>query len=514
MSLEKPPSAAMSLPSSRTRMAHVGLRKENKCIDVDWTLGTILAVFRTLIDGLFLWNILRERRAVQVGDLIDPPRKISLSYLKTLVSVDYFAVLPLPQILVWAILPSYSYSSGKIFLKSTLQQAINIQFILRLFRFLHLLNGQSTAKIVFKSVWANSIINLLWFVIFGHVAGSSWFFFGLKRVNGCLIDACNDTNSPICVKLLDCSYERKNVSSAWINDKNAIDCLTSTSSFSYGIFEKVLPLSMETNIFHKYVYALSWGFQQVSTLAGNQTPTYLLGEVLFSMTINGVGILLLAYFIGNVQASFQGLSRRKLEMQLRRDELEFYMKRRGLPIDIKRRVKEFEEYLWETTRGVYDDIVLQSLPDDIARDIRHHLFKFKEEVPPFSTIDQNDPILDVIRKWLKHKIYLKGTIILAEEAQIEKMVFIMNGELECTRTDKILTPLCKGDVCGDELLGWYLKNSFNEKGEKVKCPEQVQKVVSTRTVKCKTHVEAFYIEANSIEEVINLFPRCSGNPRV
>jgi len=50
--------------------------------------------------------------------------------------------------------------------------------------------------------------------------------------------------------------------------------------------------------------------KQISTLAGNQTPSYFVWEVLFTMAIIGLGLLLFALLIGNMQNFLQALGRR------------------------------------------------------------------------------------------------------------------------------------------------------------------------------------------------------------
>ena len=50
--------------------------------------------------------------------------------------------------------------------------------------------------------------------------------------------------------------------------------------------------------------------QQISTLAGNLTPSYYVWEVIFTMAIIGSGLLLFALLIGNIQNFLQALGRR------------------------------------------------------------------------------------------------------------------------------------------------------------------------------------------------------------
>lgn len=54
-----------------------------------------------------------------------------------------------------------------------------------------------------------------------------------------------------------------------------------------------------------------WLFtKQISTLAGNQEPSYLPVEVIFTMFIIAIGLLLFALLIGNMQNFLQALGRR------------------------------------------------------------------------------------------------------------------------------------------------------------------------------------------------------------
>ncbi|XP_057459137.1 probable cyclic nucleotide-gated ion channel 20, chloroplastic [Lotus japonicus] len=119
--------------------------------------------------------------------------------------------------------------------------------------------------------------------------------------------------------------------------------------------------------------------QQISTIAGNQVPSYFVWEVLFTMSIMGLGLLLFAILIGNIQNFLQALGRRKLEMQLRGRDVEQWMSHRRLPVDLRRRVRQAERYNWAAIRWVNEEMVMENLPEDLQRDIRRHLFRFVKE---------------------------------------------------------------------------------------------------------------------------------------
>ncbi|XP_061355806.1 probable cyclic nucleotide-gated ion channel 20, chloroplastic isoform X1 [Gastrolobium bilobum] len=472
------------------------VQKDHKCIVINLTWTKILVSLRSVIDFLYFLNILLqfrlayispESRVVGAGDLVDGPWEIASNYMKGYFFLDFLVVLPFPQIMILSVLPNSFGLSGANNAKNLLRVPILVQYLPRLFRFLPLLIGQSPTGFIFESAWANFIINLLIFMLSGHVVGSSWYHFGLQRVNRCLQHAYNSTD--------------------------AIACLNSTPSNDpyYGIYANAVELTIETKVVKKYLYSLFWGFQQISTLGGNLTPSKFELEVLFTMTIIGLGLLLFALLIGNIQNFLQALGRRRLEMQLRGRDVEQWMSHRRLPEDLRKRVRQAERYSWAATRGVNEEMLMENLPEDLQTDIRHHLFKFVKKVRIFALMDE--AILDAICERLKQKTYIKGSRILSHGGHVEKMVFVVRGKLESIGENGMGVPLSEGDACGEELLTWYLEHSsVSTDGKKVRLPRQ--RLLSNRTVRCLTNVEAFSLRAADLEELTTLFTRFLRSPHV
>ncbi|XP_050122784.1 probable cyclic nucleotide-gated ion channel 20, chloroplastic isoform X8 [Malus sylvestris] len=433
----------------------LSVEKENSCIVLDRPLTTTLVVFRSITDFIFLLHILLQKNeslspslplslqfrlayvaleSTVVGgvELVQHPKKIALNYLQGYFLLDFFIVLPLPQIIILNTLGL----TGANHAKNLLRAAVLLQYIPRLYRFLPLLAGPPPSGFIFESAWpnfilnANFIINLLTFVLSGHLVGSCWYLFGL---------------------------------------------------------------------------------QQISTLAGNQAPSYFVWEVLFTMAIAGLGLLLFALLIGNMQNFLQGLGRRRLEMSLRRRDVEQWMRHRRLPEELRGLVREVEWYNWAATRGVNDEMFLEVLPEDLQMDVRRHLFKFIKKVRIFALMDE--PIVDSICGRLRQKIYIRGSKILYRGGLIEKMVFIVRGIVESIGENGHIISLSEGDVCGEELLTWCLEHSsVNKVGKMNRIPGQ--RLLSNRMVRCLTNVEGFSLQAADIEEVISVFSRFLRTPRV
>lgn len=502
-------------------------RQEQKCIVFNWSLATAITVVRSATDFIYFLHMLLqfrlayvapESRVVGAGDLVDQPKKIAMHYLRGYFLLDLFVVLPLPQVMILVVIPKYVGTSSANYAKNLLRFTVLLQYIPRIIRFLPLLAGQSASGFIFESAWANFVINLLMFVLAGHVVGSCWYLFGLQRVNQCLKNACSDSKNSSCVSFIDCGsghFDEKIDShsdrSEWQNNPNASACFSKNGVFQYGIYQNAVDLITEDSVVTRYLYSLFWGFQQISTLAGNQVPSYFKWEVLFTMAIGGLGLLLFALLIGNMQNFLLALGRRRLEMQLRRRDVEQWMSHRRLPDELRRKVRQAERFCWAATRGVNEEELLEKLPEDLQRDIRRHFFNFLKKVRIFSLMDE--PILDAIFKKLGQTLYIRGSDILYEGGPIEKMVFIVRGKLESIGADGNVAPLSEGDVCGEELLTWYLEHSSASKARgRIRFPGQ--RLFSNRTVRCLTNVEAFALRAVDLEEVTVLFARFLRNPRV
>lgn len=501
-------------------------QEEHKCLVFDWSLATAITVVRSATDFIYLLHMLLqfrlayvapESRVVGAGDLVDQPKKIAMHYLRGYFLLDLFVVLPLPQVMILVVIPKYVGTSSANYAKNLLRVTVLLQYIPRIFRFLPLLAGQSASGFIFESAWANFVINLLMFVLTGHVVGSCWYLFGLQRVNQCLRNACFDSNKSSCLPFVDCgsgnftgTYDSPANWSDWLNNPNASACFSKDGNFDYGIYQQVVILTTKRSVVTRYVYSLFWGFQQISTLAGNQVPSYFEWEVLFTMAIVGLGLLLFALLIGNMQNFLLALGRRRLEMQLRRRDVEQWMRHRRLPDELRRKVRQAERFNWAATRGVNEEELLDSLPEDLKRDIWRHFFSFLKKVRLFSLMDE--PVLDALFGKLRQTLYIRGSDILYQGGPIDKMVFIVRGKLESIGADGNVFPLSESDVCGEELLTWFLEHTANKDRGRIRFSGQM--LFSIRTVRCLTNVEAFALRAADLEEVTVIYERFLRNPRV
>ncbi|GMJ07195.1 CYCLIC NUCLEOTIDE-GATED CHANNEL 17, cyclic nucleotide-gated channel 17 [Hibiscus trionum] len=495
----------------------VGGDAKSSCVKTDTNLRIVVTCFRTVADIFYLLHIIIKFRTGYVapnsttrvfgrGELVMDPGKIARRYLRSDFFIDFIATLPLPQIVIWFIIPA-TRSPRTDHKNNALALIVLIQYIPRLYLIFPLSSQIIKATgVVTKTAWAGAAYNLLLYMLASHVVGAAWYVLSVDRYTSCWKKICRKEMASLRCDLsyLDCDTFGRSDRNNWTtftgvfqqcDPKNNID-------FQYGIFEDAVKKNAVSKGFiEKYFYCLWWGLQQLSSYGQNLATSTFIGETLFAILISILGLVLFAHLIGNMQTYLQSLTVRLEEWRLKRRDTEEWMSHRQLPEDLKHRVRRFVQYKWLATRGVDEDTILQGLPADLRRDIQRHLcLDLVRRVPFFSQMD--DQLLDAICERLASSLSTEGTYIVREGDPVTEMLFIIRGRLESSTTNGGRTgffnsiTLRPGDFCGEELLAWALlpKSTMN-------LPS------STRTVKALVEVEAFALRAEDLKFVANQFRR-------
>ncbi|KAG8066451.1 hypothetical protein GUJ93_ZPchr0004g39328 [Zizania palustris] len=483
-----------------------------KCIGIDKKLAVTSTTIRTILDLVYLVRVFLQFRTAYVapssrvfgtGELVIDPTLIAVRYLKSYFIMDFFALLPLPQIVVWRYLHS-SDGPDVLSTKNALVWVVLVQYIPRLLRIFPVITDlKRTAGVFIETAWVGAAYYLLWFMLAGHNVGTLWYFLTIEREDDCWHLNCRGDVG--CNRsYLYCSDNHDDNYSSWSNKTQLFQkCNGSDSTFNFGIYNQALVsgILVPGNFIPKICYCFWWGLQNLSTLGQGLTTSTYPAEVLFSIAICVVGLILFALLIGNMQTYLQSVAIRLEEMRVKKRDAEQWMHHRALPPKIRERVRRYERYRWLETRGVDEENLVQTLPKDLRRDIKRHLcLGLVKRVPLFENMDER--LLDAICERLRPALYTQNEYILREGDPVDEMHFILHGCLESETTDggrsgffnKV--QLKEGSFCGDELLTWALdpKSAANFP-------------VSTRTVKALSEVEAFALCAEELKFVASQFRR-------
>ncbi|KAL0547759.1 hypothetical protein IC582_012184 [Cucumis melo] len=483
-----------------------GIDKKLYCLTVDRHLMIIACVLRSFFDLFYILHIIFEFRTGFLppslpvfgsGELIKDPAKIAKKYLSSNFLIDILSILPLPQLLVLAILPA---AKGYTPLKSRnfLNIANILQYIPRIFRIYPLYREVTrTSGILTETAWSGAAFNLLIYIQAGHVVGAVWYSLSIKRQIKCWFNECKNDNK--CLHNFLYCEDPKGQTNSTINEYCSPRKLDDGKHFEFGMFDEALKfqLTTTTNFCRKLFYSFWWALQNVSSSGQNLKVSKYMEEVLFSVFIAILGLVLFALLISNIQKYLQSATVKIEQMRINRRDAEHWMAHRMLPEELRQRIRRYDQYKWQLNRGVKEEELICNLPKDLRRDIKQHLcLAHLKKVPLFSGMDKQ--LLDSMCEYLKPVLFTKKSFILQEGDTIDMMLFIMKGELATITTcgwknDPYLGTLKAGDFCGEELVQWAMN------------PSSTCLPISNRTIKTLTEVEAFALNGNELESVTSQF---------
>ncbi|XP_072986887.1 protein CNGC15c isoform X2 [Typha latifolia] len=441
--------------------------KQMNCIDMHTSNALSLTLVRSLADVFYAIQIFVRFRTAFVapssrvfgrGELVIDPSKISSRYLSKNFWLDLLAALPLPQFLIWFVVPNLK-GSTLTKERNLLRFTIIFQYLTRLFLIFPLSKQiVMTTGVITETAWAGAAYNLILYMLASHVLGAVWYLLSVDRQESC-----------------------------WRE---------------FGIYAEALNFNVTSSPFiQKYFYCFWWGLKNLSCLGQNLSTSIFIGEICFAIIIAILGLVLFGLLIGNMQSYLQSTMIRLEEWRIKRTDTEQWMHHRQLPPELQQCVRRYHQYRWVATRGVDEEALLEGLPKDLRRDIKRHLcVDLVRRVPLFDEMDER--MLEAICERLKPALYTKGTSLVRELDPVNEMLFIIRGCLDSYTTQGGRTGFfnsCRigaGEFCGEELLTWAL-----DPRPTVALPS------STRTVEAVTDVEAFALVAEDLKFVASQFRR-------
>ncbi|KAK9756092.1 hypothetical protein RND81_01G072700 [Saponaria officinalis] len=486
------------------------------CVKTNVKLSLTITFTRTIADCLYLVHIFLKFRTAFIShnskvfgrkELITDPKAIAIRYLRSSFAVDVAAMLPLPQIMIWFVVPALK-SMTTAHTNHTVALIVLVQFIPRLFVMIPL-NRKivNSTGIAARNAWSGAVYNMLLFILAGHVIGGIWYLWALQRQHTCWTEEClgEKTKYPCKLSFFDVKSIDKPERQVWLKGSHVrANCNPrhKGARFNFGMFAQAFTDDVASAGFMQtYFYCLWWGLKSLSSYGQSINASTYKEETLFSSFICVMGLFLFSHLIGQVQNYLQSIMVRIEEWRIKRRDTEEWMQHRQLPDELRDRIRRFVQYKWLATRGVDEESILQSLPLDTRREIQKHLcLGLVRRVPFFAQMD--DQLLDAICERLISSLTTKDTYLVREGDPVMEMFFIIRGQLESSTTyggrsgfyNSII--LRQGDFCGEELLTWAILPTST-----LNLPS------STRTVKAITEVEAFALQADDLKYVATQFKR-------
>ncbi|KAK9152152.1 hypothetical protein Syun_010461 [Stephania yunnanensis] len=423
------------------------------CLFIDGWFAVTVTVLRCMADAFHLFNVWLQLNYHHHHHRYNKYNHNHLSKLnaKIFVFFDIFVILPLPQIVLWVVVPSM-LSRGSITQVMTVFLIIFLfQYLPKIYHSICLLNRtENMSGFISRTVWWGIGLNLIAYFVASNAAGACWYLLGIQRASKCLKEQCKATQGcrmstlafqePIYYgKMI--VHDRARM--AWAENKQVrFTCIDDADNYDYGSFGWTVQLVTNNSRIEKILFPIFWGLMTLSTFGTLQSTTNWL-EVVFNIIMLTAGLLLVTTLIGNI-------------------------KQRQLPQGLKQRVRQYERQQWAAKRGVDEWKMTANLPEGLRREIKYHL------------------CLDLVRQ------------IMKEGDPVERMLFVVRGHLQSSQILRDgVTSCCMlgpGNFSGDELLSWCLKRPFIER-----LPPSSSTLMTIETT------EAFGLEAEDVKYVTQHF---------
>ncbi|XP_016647313.1 PREDICTED: cyclic nucleotide-gated ion channel 1-like [Prunus mume] len=505
------------------------IHQQNKCLRMDTTLRTVALLSRSVTDFIFMVHFVYKTtngpsnsKAPQTGEgHSDPKSKISelirlareivhnnLPWLSVSVIIDFFALLPIPQLVI--VIPFYNTKVSLYFLehKKILNIFLLSQYLPRIYR-LHLFSNElkTTTK-----VWIKGLFNFFLYILASHILGAFWYFFSIQRETSCWYQACDHSaNRRECRNSFYCdSTTSRNIT--LLNEHCPLDTPDNASPpFNFGIFLDSLKNHNTEHIKFgkKFFYSFWWGLRNLSNFGTNLTTSTHVWENLFAILISVIGLLLFLYLIGNVQTFMQmeatksEETRQKNKMMM--TNIRIWTKNIQVPTEMRKEImNSMTQNLKEHKDAHLDNDFFSMLPFETKKSLKRQLC-----MKPLETVkmlkDMDAKVLQLMCDFLKHVMYSQNSFVFRKGEPLDCM-FIIDGSIwtystssesqsgKATPSAMTMTTktLRKGDIYGEELLNWA-SDTFSE------LP------ICSQHVKSQTKAEVLVLMAKDLATVVSKY---------
>jgi hypothetical protein len=203
----------------------------------------------------------------------------------------------------------------------------------------------------------------------------------------------------------------------------------------------------------QYLRALYWCVTTIATIGyGDYTPDknsnlqigYTIGVMVF-----GVGMY--GYIIGNVATLIANLDVARAFYRTKMEEINDFLRRKRVPSDLQKRVRDYYAYLWETQRSVSPVPIAAELPHSLSQEILLYLNRaLIEKVSLFRNADEI--FIREIVQVLKPMSFLPQDYIIRQGEYGDCMYFLSSGEVEVLIDGAHVAQLGHGSPFGETAL--------------------------------------------------------------
>ena len=183
-----------------------------------------------------------------------------------------------------------------------------------------------------------------------------------------------------------------------------------------------------------YIIAMYWALSTLTTVGYGDVVPYLPGEVATACIVMFAGSCTMGYIIGNVASLIAHEDHINMVIKDKIKVMNSYMKYRGLPDELVKRIKAHYEYTWKRTCVYDENTLLGSLPPSLRSDVALHIHADIIKAVPFLSEMSNECLAELLLR-LKYLQIAEGERLLSAGHYGREMYIVRRGELAAVTPD-------------------------------------------------------------------------------
>lgn len=202
-----------------------------------------------------------------------------------------------------------------------------------------------------------------------------------------------------------------------------------------------------------YLRALYWCVTTLTSVGyGDITPRNEL-ETAYAILVMAAGVGMFGYVIGNIAHIIANLHPSRVRYVETMEGINAFMDYRGLPPDLKHRIRDYYAYRWEKRLGFEESAILNDLSFALRGDVSLFLKKDVIEKVPFFRGAGTELIREIALA-MRPRVYMPGDPVFRAGEKGEEMYFIGRGDVEVLGRDGVTVQalLHDGDFFGEGAL--------------------------------------------------------------
>lgn len=203
---------------------------------------------------------------------------------------------------------------------------------------------------------------------------------------------------------------------------------------------------------YRYLDAVYWCGETLTTVGyGDLLPRTPL-QKLYAVGVMFLGIGIYGFIIGNVASLLSNLDPLRSAHLQQRERLDAFMRYREIPADLRHRVQDYHDHLWDRRMVIDESAVLTELPPGLRAEVALHLRRdLVEGVPLFA--GASEAFLRDVALQMRSLMALPGDVVVRQGQPGREMYVIARGTAQAVGADgAVLREMGPGDFFGEVAL--------------------------------------------------------------